>query len=252
MCRGVELNVLTQLKARVEYVGHATVLIELDGLTLITDPVLRRRVAHLRRREPVGERVLDKIDGVLISHVHYDHLDMASLRLLRPDTPVVAPARAGRLLRRFDDVRELDAGDETRIGPLLIRATPARHRSRRPRARDSPALGFLVVGSRTLYFAGDTGLFDEMSGLADQLDLALLPVAGWSPRIGPGHLDPQRAVEAVLRLRPRIAVPIHWGTLTVPWRRAGEEPAEEFRALAAERAPDVNVRVLPAGGSTRF
>jgi L-ascorbate metabolism protein UlaG (beta-lactamase superfamily) len=238
--------------ARIEYVGHATVLIELDGLTLVTDPVLRRRVAHLRRREPVDARRLDEADGVLISHVHYDHLHAASLRLLRRDVPVVAPVRSGGLLRRFDDVRELDAGEETHIGPLIVRATPALHRARRPLAPRSASLGFIVVGSRTVYFAGDTDLFDGMSGLADPLDLALLPVAGWGATTGHGHLDPERAVEAVVRLRPRIAVPIHWGTLAVVGRRPDAEAAEEFRRLAAERAPEVDVRVLPLGGSTQF
>jgi L-ascorbate metabolism protein UlaG (beta-lactamase superfamily) len=238
--------------ARLEYVGHATVLIELDGLTLITDPVLRRRIMHLRRREPVDARRFREIDGVLISHVHYDHLDAASLRLLKTDVPVVAPARSAGLLRRFDDVRELDPGDETRIGQLIVRATPALHRARRPLAPSAASLGFVVAGSRTVYFAGDTDLFDEMTGLADPLDLALLPVAGWGPTTGHGHLDPPRAVEAVVRLRPRIAVPIHWGTLAVVGRRPDGEAPEEFRRLAAERAPDVDVRVLPVGGSTRF
>jgi len=238
--------------ARVEYVGHATVLIELDGLALVTDPVLRRRVAHLRRRGPIDARRLGEIDGVLISHVHYDHLDVPSLRRLRRDVPVVAPVRSGRLLRRFDDVRELDAGDETRIGPLVVRATPALHRAARPLAARSASLGFVVVGSRTVYFAGDTDLFDEMRGLADPLDVALLPVAGWGATTGHGHLDPQRAVEAVVRLRPRIAVPIHWGTLAVVGRRPDDEAPEEFRRLAAERAPEVDVRILPVGGSTQF
>ena len=238
--------------ARLAYLGHATVVVELDGVRLLTDPVLRRRVVHLRRHGAVDLGEASRIDAVLLSHVHYDHLDRVSLRLLMRDVPVVAPRGAGRLLRRFADVREVDVGDELSIGSITIRATPARHASARPFVRATPALGFLMAGSRRVYFAGDTDLFPEMSELAESLDMALLPVAGWGPRVGEGHLDPRRAVEALPVLRPRIAVPIHWGTLTLPWRRPSESAPEEFRALAAQLAPEVEVRVLPPGTATTF
>ena len=112
---------------------------------------------------------------------------------------------------------------------------------------------YLVSGSSSTYFAGDTDLFAGMGSITDHLDVALLPVAGWGPRLPPGHLDPRTAAEALSLLRPRIAVPIHWGT----YRRLGlsrdplvlREPAEEFARLAAELMPEVEIRVLPVGGS---
>ena len=104
-----------------------------------------------------------------------------------------------------------------------------------------------------MFFAGDTDLFDEMSGLVPKLDLALLPIWGWGPTIGPGHLDPARAAEALKLLAPRLAVPIHWGTLRpvfhstqAPFLR---NPLDAFVAAAARLAPEVDIRVLEPGGS---
>ena len=103
-----------------------------------------------------------------------------------------------------------------------------------------------------MYFAGDTDLFPEMSTLAGTLDVALLPVAGWGSRVGPGHLDPERAAQALQLLRPRMAVPIHWGTLSPLNRDTSAEPPETFRRLAAELAPEVEVRILEPGGALDF
>jgi L-ascorbate metabolism protein UlaG (beta-lactamase superfamily) len=232
----------------VVYVGHATVLIELDGVSLLTDPVLRLRIGHLWRRVPLDVADLADVDAVLVSHVHYDHLDRPSLRQLGIDRTIVAPRGAARVLRGFSDIREVDVGEELRLGDVPVHATRAEHRSARLTLRTAPSLGFVISGSRRVYFAGDTDLFEGMNALAGSLDVALLPVAGWGPKVGPGHLDPMRAAQALRMLRPRIAVPIHWGTLTLPTRAASAEPPEEFRRHAAELAPGVEVRILEPGG----
>jgi L-ascorbate metabolism protein UlaG (beta-lactamase superfamily) len=240
----------------ITWIGHSTVLLELDGVSLITDPILRRRVLHLRRTAATPHQGAPGApDAVLVSHLHYDHLDVASLRRLGYATRVVVPAGGGSLLRRrgFRTVTEVDVGDEVRIAGVAIRATPASHDGQRtPFSADAAALGYLVCGSKRVYFAGDTDLFDGMRALAPGLDVALLPVAGWGSRLPPGHLDPVRAAQALVLLRPRIAVPIHWGT----YRRIGlgrepdllRAPAQRFAELAAELAPDVDVRMLPVGG----
>jgi L-ascorbate metabolism protein UlaG (beta-lactamase superfamily) len=235
---------------RVTYLGHATTLVELDGVRLLTDPLLCRRVAHLGRLWPLPEPALwREPDAVLISHLHLDHLDLPSLRRIGP-VPVMLPAGAGRLLRGWPaPVVELSPGDEASVGGVVVRATPAAHDGRRPPfGPRSPALGFVVRGSQSVYFAGDTDLFPGMSQLAP-LDAALLPVAGFAPRLGPGHMDARRAAEALRLLRPRLAVPIHWGTLCpigMGWRRWAYlvEPPHAFARHAAELAPDVLVRVL--------
>ena len=238
--------------SRVTWLGHSSVLIKLDGVSVATDPVLRDRVFHLRRTAPVDRTTLDDVDAVLISHIHFDHLDLASLDRLDPAVPVVIPAGAGDLLRRrgFRDVREVVVAEEVVLGRLGVRATHAEHASaRRPGTSRTEPLGFVIAGTRSVYFAGDTDLFEEMSSLGP-VDLALLPVAGWGPRLPPGHLDPERAAEAVRRIRPRTAIPIHWGTYA-PWRSAtpDDAPARTFADAAATLAPDVEVRILRPGES---
>jgi L-ascorbate metabolism protein UlaG (beta-lactamase superfamily) len=241
--------------ARITWVGHSTVLLELGGVRLATDPVLRSRVAHLRRVSPPAAE-LPALDAVLISHVHYDHLDLPSLRRIRGLGCVVVPRGAGALLRRqgLAEVVEVAVGDELSFGSVVVRVTQASHSARRPGVdRSTDSLGFLVSAGVNVYFAGDTDVFDGMRALAPELDLALLPVAGWGRRVPEGHLDPGRAAEALGLLRPRLAVPIHWGTYRMLALRSAPDvlrvPVEEFKQAAARLAPEVEVVVLAPGSS---
>jgi L-ascorbate metabolism protein UlaG (beta-lactamase superfamily) len=242
---------------RITWLGHSTILIELDGVRLLTDPLLRPRMLHLLRVSgPVDAGAFANVDAALVSHFHYDHLDLSSLRSLGASVRVLVPRGGAAYLRKrgFVQVDELDVGDEVRVGPVAVRATPAEHDTRRGLlGGNAIAIGYAIVGSARVYFAGDTDLFDELDGLVPDLDVALLPVAGWGPRLPAGHLDPRGAAEAVRRLRPRIAIPIHWGT----YRRIGlprdeallRAPAEEFARHVHELAPEVEVRVLRVGGT---
>jgi L-ascorbate metabolism protein UlaG (beta-lactamase superfamily) len=242
---------------RVRWLGHSTVLVELDGMRFLTDPLLRRRVIHLRRAAPLELDELEGLDAVLVSHLHYDHLDLPSLQLLEPGVTVVLPRGAGGLVSRrgFEDVAEVEAGEEVRVGAVSVRAVEAVHEASRLLGRKAPALGYVLDGTKRIYFAGDTDLFPEMADLAPGLDVALVPIWGWGPSLGPGHLDPRRAAEALALLRPRIAVPIHWGTYyPVQSTRMSPpdyltEPVETFQRAVAELAPDVEIRVLPVGGT---
>ncbi|HEY6057324.1 MAG TPA: MBL fold metallo-hydrolase [Candidatus Limnocylindrales bacterium] len=237
-------------------VGHSTVLVELDGVRLLTDPILRPRVGPLARiAPPPAPEVLDRIDAVLISHLHWDHFDDRSVRHLGRHVRLIVPQGAAEHVRSrgFSDVEELPAGVETRVGRLVVRATPAAHSGfRPPLGPRAEAAGYFVGGSSRLYFAGDTDLFPGMADIDDRLDVALLPVWGWGPRLGPDHLDPGRAAEAVNLLRPRLAVPIHFGSLwplglkrpTVERRMA---PALRFAELSTRRVPAVDVRVGSPG-----
>jgi L-ascorbate metabolism protein UlaG (beta-lactamase superfamily) len=244
-------------RARITWLGHSTVLVELDGTRLLTDPVLRDRVTHLRRTKPADAGMLYALDGVLVSHLHYDHLDYPSLERLGRSVPVVVPRGAGRLLRRrrFEQVVEVETGEEVRLGDLVVRATHADHEGGRGfLGTEVAALGYLIRGSHQIYFAGDTDLFEGMATLAPRLDLVLLPIWGWGPSLGPGHLDPRRAAEALRLLQPLLAVPIHWGTYApLGFGRLQTamltEPVTEFRRHAAELAPEVEVRVLNLGGT---
>jgi L-ascorbate metabolism protein UlaG (beta-lactamase superfamily) len=135
---------------------------------------------------------------------------------------------------------------------VTIQATPADHKSGRILLRSGTSLGFLISGSRRIYFAGDTDLFDGMSTLSGSLDLALLPVAGWGSKVGAGHLDPLRAAQALRLLKPRLAVPIHWGTFSPVSRSTSVDPPEAFRKHAAELAPEVEVKILDPGTALTF
>jgi L-ascorbate metabolism protein UlaG (beta-lactamase superfamily) len=231
------------------------VLIDMDGVRVLTDPILRERLTHLRRVAPVNVARLRSIDLVLVSHVHYDHLDLPSLDRVGRSVPVVVPRGAGPMLRRrrFDRVIEMDAGEELAIGAVTVTATHAEHTADRgPGGTKAASLGFIVSGSVRAYFAGDTDLFEGMSSLG-RLDTALVPIWGWGPAVGESHLDPRRAAEALALLRPAVAIPIHWGTYR-PAHHLGPrwltEPPEQFRRAAAALAPEVEVRVLELGAKT--
>jgi len=244
---------------RLTYVGHSTVLIDLDGTRLLTDPVLRGHIGPLVRHGAApGPEVAERLDAVLVSHLHRDHADLGSLRRLGRGTRMLVPPGSHRFFERhgFGEVTELSPGESAAVGALTVTAVEADHDvGRRRHARRSEAIGFLVRGSRSVYFAGDTDIFAGMADLAPGLDLALLPIWGWGPTVGPGHLEPRRAAEAAALLAPRVAIPIHWGTLYPVglhhlrpeqlWR-----PAEEFLDCMRELAPQVETRVLSPGEAT--
>ena len=238
------------------YLGHATTLVEMDGLRILTDPLLRNKVAHLQRRSTaVSAAHYQNIDVVLISHMHWDHLDLPSLRLLGKDVPLVVPFGAKKWLQRFGFMRvnELRVGEAVSVGKVAIKATYADHSGRRmPWNTAVHSLGFLIQGSQHIYFAGDTDLFPEMANLARNLDLALLPVWGWGPTLRGGHLNPFSAAQALALLKPRLAVPIHWGAF-LPWGMGWLQPQfftippHEFLQHAARLHPETAVHIVSPG-----
>lgn len=241
------------------FIGHATVLIEVAGARVLTDPLLRRRLGPLERHGPVPEpETLGEVDVVLISHGHHDHFDRPSLRALGGRPTVVVPRGLGSSVRRVvaGEVVELTAGDEMTVGPLRIEAVQARHWISPGAARAQP-LGYLIDAGPRIYFAGDTGPFPRMRGVLAAADVALLPVWTWGPHLGPGHLGPRSAAELLTGSGPTVAIPIHWGTLYPTrlhhlWRRPLDEPGDRFAAHAAQLAPEADVRVLHPGESTRI
>jgi L-ascorbate metabolism protein UlaG (beta-lactamase superfamily) len=243
--------------------GHATVTVRDSGLRVLTDPLFVRRLAHLRRRRgALPPASAARADLVLVSHLHADHLHLGSLQRLADGTTVLLPRGAQaavpalrRLAGRLRLV-ELAAGDDHTVGALTVRAVPAAHDGRRlPYGPQRvQALGFVVAGEARTYFAGDTGLFDAMAAEVGPCDVALLPVGGWGPFLGHGHLDAGRAAQALARLDPRAAVPVHYGTywpIGMDAVRPHEfhTPGEEFVRLAARLAPQVAVHRLEHGQS---
>jgi L-ascorbate metabolism protein UlaG (beta-lactamase superfamily) len=244
------------------WLGHSTVRIELDGVALLTDPVLVNDIGPIHRyATPPEAATWAGIDLVLISHCHLDHLDLRSLAMLGADTSLVVPMGAGAIVRKaaHRSVTELASGESMKHAMLSITAIPALHSGLRPLfGPRAAAIGYVVRGTQSVHFAGDTGLFPEMSKLSSEdIDVSLLPVWGWGPRLRGGHLDPEGAVEALRMIRPRAAVPVHWGTFWprgLRWFRRSrfERPGYEFAELAGAAGVDVDVVVLRPGDGTTF
>ncbi len=248
--------------AQISYIGHATVLVDMGGVCLLTDPILRNRVLFLRRhgRNPVPKLLPEcPPDVILLSHLHYDHTDLPSLRKLAATTTVIAPKGSGRYLKRWAgvEVQEVVEGDTVRIGDVEIVALPANHANAFSIPRPmSACLSYVMRNQLAFYFAGDTDLFAEMREIGEQfdLDVALLPVWGYSHRLGAGHLTPLTAAQALQRLRPRIAIPIHWGSLRLPgpnlfWDSVPHMsiPPYTFANHAQHLAPTTHVHILQPG-----
>jgi L-ascorbate metabolism protein UlaG (beta-lactamase superfamily) len=242
--------------AKLVFVGHATVAVNLDGARFLTDPFLRTRLGPLRRHGPPAARAaLQDLDAVLVSHLHRDHADLPSLRQLG-DVPMLVPPGAGGFFERrgFRSISELAPGQSTQVGAVTVTAIQAVHDGARRGSHDAQAIGFLLSGRQRIYFAGDTDLFDGMSALQG-VDLALLPIWGWGPNLGPGHMNPERAARAAALIEPKIVVPIHWGTLYPRFLhrlrpRPLSDPPLELARWMAELAPQTELRVLAAGEST--
>lgn len=253
--------------ATITWLGHSTVLVEIAGVRLLTDPVLTSSVAHLRRHRPVARPA--PVDAVAISHIHMDHLHPRSLRLVTAsDTRVIVPAGAAGYLRgvsatRVDEVRAgdrlpLSGSSDTERPPVVeLEAVTAVHGdSRGPHTRrHATALGYVVhAGGRRIYFAGDTDLFEDMAAIGP-VDVALLPIWGWGSTLGEHHLDPTTAVRATELLDATRVIPIHWGTYSPRRARPGppgwlDRPVEHFRRALRQRGLEHRLDALTPGQST--
>lgn len=246
------------------WLGHSTVVIELAGLRLLTDPLLRRRIGALvgTGAAPAREHWAGP-DAILLSHLHHDHADPASLRKLG-DTPVVTGPRNQRWVRRLGmtavDIAVDDWWTVPRASPgspVAVRLVPAIHRSRRMPHRPNDAHGFLIRSpDAAVYFAGDTALYEQMSSLSDlagrPIDVALLPIGGWGPVLSDGHLGPETAAEAAALIGASEVLPIHYGTLhPVGWPRRHRawmhKPLPAFAAALGDLSPSITLCAPPPG-----
>ncbi|HEX6249385.1 MAG TPA: MBL fold metallo-hydrolase [Nocardioidaceae bacterium] len=246
---------------RLTWLGHSTVVLDLDGARILTDPLLRPHVGLLRRLAPQPvPSSWSNPDVVLLSHLHHDHAEVSSLRLLG-DVPLMSdPANVAWLRRRkLGPALPLGDGWTPVARGVEVRQVPAVHGHRPMPHRPNAANGHLVRSrSGRVWIAGDTELFPGMEALPDlaggPIDIALVPVWGWGPRLSGGHLSPEDAARAVAMTGARFAVPVHWGTLHPPvvdhFRRNWlEKPGERFAAAVAEQAPGATAVVLDPGQS---
>ncbi|WP_299538300.1 MBL fold metallo-hydrolase [uncultured Streptomyces sp.] len=249
----------------VTWAGHASWVVRLGGLTVLTDPVWSRRIVGTPARiTPVGVRWEDlpPVDAVVISHNHFDHLDAPTLRRLPRDTPLFVPAGLGRWCRRrgFTRVTELDWWEGAELGGVRFDFVPAHHWSKRTLFDTCRSLwgGWVLTDvrgtGRRIYFAGDTGYghwFAEIGRRHPGVDLALLPIGAYDPRwwLSDVHTDPEEAVQAYEDLGARAMAPMHWATFLLSAEPV-LEPLSRLRT-AWKRAghPRENLWDLPVGGS---
>ena len=239
------------------FVGHATVLINIEGTRILTDPFLRSRLGPLERHGALPDAAaLGPTDVVLISHGHPDHFDRSSIASIEGRPLVIVPRGLGAPTRRWIDgeVVEMVPGERERFSAVSIEAVPARHwvTPGSPRARPQ---GYVVEAGARIWFAGDTGPLPPAERPAGPIDVALLPVWTWGPHRGPGHLGPRSAAQLVCDVDARVAIPIHWGTLYPRrlhrvWRAPLTEPGDRFATHAARLAPRSEVRVMRPGEQT--
>lgn len=252
------------MSLEVTWLGHATVALRLGGALVLTDPLLGESNGVLRRAAPAPdpERWREP-DAVLVSHLHHDHAELPSLRRLPGATVLSAEDNATWLRRRAgiptaaalrDHVPHELADTDVRV--VQVRAD---HGHRPMPHRPNAAHGHLLLsGDTRVWFAGDTSLYDEMADLPDlaggEIDLALVPVGGWAPRLSGGHMGPVDAARACARVGARVAVPIHWGTLHLPGMRARppgwmDRPGPDFARALAREAPGCRPVLLGVGES---
>lgn len=246
----------------VTWIGHATVVIDIDGVRIVTDPLLARHNGVLRRRGAAPVRPSwNGADAVLLSHLHHDHAELGSLRLLGKVPVLTAAPNAAWAARKGLQGRAIGTDSWTAIGEseVAVKLTPAVHNSRPMPHRPNAANGHLIRGpSGIVWFAGDTELFDDMARLPElaggPIDLAIVPVGGWAKRRSGGHMGPAEAAVACRMTGARWAIPVHWKTLHVPGARAWahdwmDSPGPEFAAALAREAPSCRAAVLDLGES---
>jgi N-acyl-phosphatidylethanolamine-hydrolysing phospholipase D len=230
------------------WIGHASFLVRMDGATFLTDPMFSRRASPLRfagprRLVPPGVPLdaLPKVDFALVSHDHYDHLDLPSVRALaRRGVRFVVPSGVGELVRRAGgEATELDWWEKADVGPVTVHGVPSRHFSGRSLFDRNRRLwaGFVVEGpTRRFYHAGDTASFDGFSEIGRRLgpiDLAAMPIGAYLPRrmMAPVHVTPEEAVQGALAARASRIAAMHWGTFDLADEPL-DEPPRRFRAEA--------------------
>ncbi|NJD77732.1 MAG: MBL fold metallo-hydrolase [Candidatus Methanoperedens sp.] len=240
----------------ITFIGHSTVLIHLNGTNILTDPNFNNWAVIVHRGREPGIKIenLPKIGAILISHAHRDHLDKWTMEQLPKDTPVLISEGNGAILRDwgFTDVREMNVWNKTEVNGIKITAAPAKHSGARNSASaDFPkALGYIVQGDKTVYFAGDTGLFDGLKEIGNysQIDAALLPIGAYSPRwfMKSHHMNPDDAIQAMAMLGAKEMIPIHWGSFRMAYDGINE-PKDMLLKLVENSSLKEIIHVLDNG-----
>lgn len=256
----------------ITWIGHATFLVQMQGVNFLTDPMWSKTASPI---PPLGPRRMVKpgialedlpvIDFVVISHNHYDHLDIPTLRKLakiNPDTVFYVPMDNGKLLRKkgLSKVQEMDWGDSATYGDITIYCTPAQHWSKRTLTDTRKTLWSswaFISPVKRFYFAGDTGYFRGFKEIGEKLgpfDLAAMPIGAYEPNamMRSSHMNPEEAVKATLDVQAKSAVAMHYGTFNLSDEPIAEPPLRFRQAAADSELGEANSWVLAIGETREF
>lgn len=238
------------------FIGHSTTLIHLNGVNILTDPNFNNWLTIFRRLREAGVRIenLPPIDVILISHPHRDHLDKWTIEQFPKNIPVYISKGNGKYLRKwgFTNIYEFDVWETKITKGIKITAAPAQHSGARnsPWAEFPEALGYIVQGEVTVYFAGDTGLFEGFKEIGNhsQIDMALLPIGAYSPRwfMKGHHMGPDDVVNAMAMLKAKEMIPIHWGSFKMALDGI-DEPKEALLELIENSSLKEKIHILENG-----
>ncbi|RJQ79483.1 MBL fold metallo-hydrolase [Pseudonocardiaceae bacterium YIM PH 21723] len=250
----------------ITWAGHASFVIRMAGRCVLADPVWSTRIPGVRKRlTPIGLpwEQLPRVDAVVISHNHYDHLDAPTIERLPRDTPILVPGGLGEWFtrRRFTEVIELDWWESATVGSLTFDFVPSHHWSRRGVFDSCRSLwgGWVITDPAGLrvYHAGDTGYghwFREIGERYPGIELSMLPIGAYAPRamLKPVHMDPEEAVAAHGDLGARLLATMHWASFMLSAEPL-LEPLQRVRAAwTASGRPLSDLLDLPVGGSAVF
>lgn len=249
--------------ATITWIGHSTFLIQLSGINILTDPVWASILGFDKRLSAPGIKIKDlpAIDYVLISHSHYDHLHLSSIKKLPGNPTFLVPSGLGDWFKRkgYKRTIEFNWWDEHEMNGLTFAFVPAQHWTKRSFTDTNRSHwgGFIIQdGNQTIYFAGDSGYFKGFQEIGDQYDIdyCLMPIGAFEPEwfMGVQHVSPEEAVRAFLDTRSKVMIPMHYGA----FRLADDTPKDAIDRLLAEwerkELEERNLSVLKTGETMRL
>lgn len=246
---------------QVTWIGHASFLIQTEGMNVLVDPVWSRWLGFVKRVRQPGLEIEDlpPIHAVLITHAHFDHLHLGALKRIGQGQPIIVPRGVGRLVQKsgFGEVIELDLWARVQCGPLEITFTPSKHWGARMVHDVHRGFGGFLIrneSGRTVYHCGDSAYFEGFTRIGEHsdIDLAMLPIGAYDAMSGREvHMNPEEALTAFSDLRAGHMVPMHYGTFPLGGEPM-DEPLRRLRAASSDRNLDHAVTVLKEGAPVKF
>ncbi len=244
-------------KFKITFIGHATCLIEIDGKFFLTDPNFSKKVLFVKRAQEPGIRPQDlpPLTALLVTHAHYDHLDLFSYKYFSSDIPIILPEGLGAFVSKFlkNPIIEIPAWGEHELEGVQIHAVPVKHQGFRLCGLTWRATTGYIIGSKThkIFFPGDTAYGDHFKQISNlhNIDTALLPIGAYEPQwiMKSRHMNPPEALKAFADLQAKTLIPYHFGAFKIS-QEPLEAPSEWMKKLLEEK-PNEAVRMLDPGES---